>query len=214
MPGSVFSANFAIAISAPVLPAETTPSARPSATASIASRMLERRARCAAPCDGLASLGHHLVGVVQRRGLGQRAAVCASSGAIWLSAPNIRNARSGWRSSAMSAPCNTMSGARSPPIASRAMVTRAAHRSRARAGSDRLRRSPAPPAPLRGRRNGRRRRRDDAAASARRNSSTRHSTGGVSAWCERRMLRRDGEIFFFGTAMGHSSNAERGSADT
>ena len=44
MPGRVFSTNLAIAISAPVLPADTTPSARPSATASIASRMLDRRA--------------------------------------------------------------------------------------------------------------------------------------------------------------------------
>ena len=54
MPGIVFSTNFAIAISAPVLPAETTPSARPSATASIASRILDRRAARNAT-DGFAS---------------------------------------------------------------------------------------------------------------------------------------------------------------
>ena len=54
IPGSVFSTNFAIAISAPVLPAETMPQARPSATASIASRMLDCRPVRSA-IDGLAS---------------------------------------------------------------------------------------------------------------------------------------------------------------
>ena len=54
IPGSVFSTIFAIAISAPVLPAETTQSALPSATASIASRMLDRRPERNAT-DGLAS---------------------------------------------------------------------------------------------------------------------------------------------------------------
>ena len=54
MPGNVFRTNFAIAIKAPVLPAETTPSARPSATASIASRMLDCRPVRSA-IDGLSS---------------------------------------------------------------------------------------------------------------------------------------------------------------
>ncbi len=43
MPGSVFSTNFAIAIKAPVLPADTTQAACPFATASMASRMLDWR---------------------------------------------------------------------------------------------------------------------------------------------------------------------------
>ena len=43
IPGTVFSTTFAIAMSAPVLPAETTPAASPLRTASIALRMLEFR---------------------------------------------------------------------------------------------------------------------------------------------------------------------------
>ncbi len=43
MPGSMRKPNFAIAMSAPVLPADTTQSASPDATASIASRIDERR---------------------------------------------------------------------------------------------------------------------------------------------------------------------------
>ncbi len=43
MPGSILKTNFAIAIRAPVLPAEMTASARPSATALMASRMLVLR---------------------------------------------------------------------------------------------------------------------------------------------------------------------------
>ena len=43
MPGSVFSANFAMAISAPVLPADTQASASPFFTALMAKRMEELR---------------------------------------------------------------------------------------------------------------------------------------------------------------------------
>ena len=54
MPGRVRSTNLAIAISAPVLPAETTPAASPVCTASMARRMLEPRpARSAV--EGLSS---------------------------------------------------------------------------------------------------------------------------------------------------------------
>ena len=122
MPGSVFSTNFAIAISAPVLPADTTPSARPSATASIASRMLDRRPARSAM--------RRLVVVEHRprrcdaRSRPPRAAAAWPAAA--RSGPRRRTAGNrapGARSSAMSAPCSTIAGARSPPIASRAMVT-------------------------------------------------------------------------------------------
>ena len=54
MPGSVFSTNLAIAIRAPVLPAETAAAASPSFTALIARRMLELRPWRSA-IEGLAS---------------------------------------------------------------------------------------------------------------------------------------------------------------
>ena len=66
IPGKVFSATLAIAISAPVFPAETMQSASPDATASIASRMLDwRPARSAA--DGFASLLDRHLGMTDGR---------------------------------------------------------------------------------------------------------------------------------------------------
>ena len=50
MPGSVLSTNLAIAIRAPVFPADTTQAALPCATASMASRMLEFRPAAQSDC--------------------------------------------------------------------------------------------------------------------------------------------------------------------
>ena len=64
IPGSMPSPNFAIAISAPVLPAETTQSASPAADRVDGEphRRVRRPARSAT--DGRTSSGHHLVGVM------------------------------------------------------------------------------------------------------------------------------------------------------
>jgi hypothetical protein len=55
LPGRVLNTNFDMAIKAPVLPAETTPWARPSRTASMARRMEELRPVLSA-AEGLSSL--------------------------------------------------------------------------------------------------------------------------------------------------------------
>ena len=175
IPGSVFSTNFAIAISAPVLPAETTQSARPSATASIASRMLERRPARSA-IDGLASSSTTSGVWCTVAALASRGSF-ASSGAMRASSPNSRKRAAGSRSRAMSAPCSTIAGAWSPPIASTAIVMLpfTGRSPRTLPGRRAARPSSCPAAArLHVRRNGRRTGRGDAAASARRNPGIRH----------------------------------------
>ena len=123
MPASMRSEIFAIAISAPVLPAETTPAAWPSRTASMARRMLDCRPWRNAT-DGFMSFG--TVSSVCR--IVQRLAslwLFFSSGASRASSPNSRYWTSGKRLQAMLAPLMTICGASSPPMASRAIVRRA-----------------------------------------------------------------------------------------
>ena len=120
IPGTVRSTTFDIAISAPVLPAETTQCALPSATASIASRMLERLPERSA-CEGFASplTASSVWCTVARR----ESFLCfASNGRILSSAPNRRKCTLGKRFSAICAPRTTISGAWSPPMASSAMT--------------------------------------------------------------------------------------------
>ena len=88
MPGSVFSTILAMAIRAPVLPAETTTAALPSATASMARRMLVLRPPRKA-VDGLASpatASGVWITVVTSRNAGR----FANSGPIRCSSPKSR----------------------------------------------------------------------------------------------------------------------------
>jgi hypothetical protein len=88
MPGSIFSTNLEIAINAPVFPAETTPSARPSATASIANHMLDcrpvRNARDGLSSSATTSLVWCNVTALARRGS------FARRGRTFSSAPNSK----------------------------------------------------------------------------------------------------------------------------
>ena len=119
IPGRVFSTIFAIASSAPVLPAVTTPAAWPCATASMARRMEEVRLRRAAV--GFISLA--IESGVWRSVLAAATRLCfASSGASCASSPTSRKRAVGWRSAAISSPSMTMPGAWSPPMASTASV--------------------------------------------------------------------------------------------
>ncbi len=121
-PGSGFRQNFAIAINAPVLPADTTQEASPSWTASMARRMLEFRP------DLIAVEGRSLLPIlssVWRTVVTADSAGClASKGRRLASSPHMRKWTSGMRSRASAAPATTMSGAWSPPMASSAMTTR------------------------------------------------------------------------------------------
>ncbi len=117
MPGSVFSTILASAIRAPVFPAETTPAASPAETASIASRIEACRMRSAAV--GFMSLA--ITSGASRTV--QAAAAFGCSRAAARGGPRRRSPGSGargCRSAATASPAMTMSGARSPPIASTA----------------------------------------------------------------------------------------------
>ena len=122
MPSIILMMILAIAISAPVLPAETTQSASPWATASMARRIDERRPLRSAT-EGLASsvMNSSVWRICARSAsLGS----CAKSGFNLASSPKSWNCASGKRSRAMAAPFTTMAGACSPPIASSAMTSR------------------------------------------------------------------------------------------
>jgi hypothetical protein len=93
MPGSVLNTIFAVAISAPVLPAETMPCASPAATASMARRMLELRPLRSA-VEGLSSLVMTSV-VCRIVDTAASAGRFARSGAIRASSPTIRKCTSG-----------------------------------------------------------------------------------------------------------------------
>ena len=93
MPGSVFSTILAMAISAPVLPAETAAAASPSLTALMARRMLVLRPWRSA-VEGLASPAT-ASGVCRTAALCRSCGWLASSGSSRCASPNRRNARSG-----------------------------------------------------------------------------------------------------------------------
>ena len=109
MPVSVFRQIFDIAISAPVLPAETAASASPSFTAWIARHIedLPRPERTA--WLGFSSMAMAIVvWRISTAPLSRGSA--ATSGARIASSPNIRKVISGWRSRAMAAPGTTVEG--------------------------------------------------------------------------------------------------------
>ena len=122
MPGRVLRTNFAMAMSAPVLPADTTPRALPSCTALIARRMDEPRPDLSA-IDGFSSLRTTSSQWVSRA-TSLRRFMPARSGATSDSRPKNRKSTSGCRWRAILAPRTTTWGALSPPMASRAMVSR------------------------------------------------------------------------------------------
>ena len=114
--GRVFTTILASAISAPVLPAETTPEASPLATASMAMRMeLCRPWRSAAvgfiSAEMTSGAWRSMQALAAR---GRR----ASMAPIRASSPTSRKRACGWRSAASSMPSSTISGALSPPMAS------------------------------------------------------------------------------------------------
>ena len=125
MPGMVLRTSLAMAISAPVLPAETAASASPFFTASIASHMLD----AAAAADRLARLVLHLdhgVGVDDRA---TRSANCGMLLEMGLDARLIaeqQEAHVGMAVEGEAAPGTTTAGPRSPPMASSEMVRGAA----------------------------------------------------------------------------------------
>ncbi len=123
MPGKVFSTILAMAMRAPVLPAETTPSARPSSTASMARRILELRPLRSATDGRSPSLTTSSQWTTVATGLSRF--MRSSSGRISPSRPNSRKSTCGKRLRARLAPRSTMRGAWSPPMVSRAIVNRA-----------------------------------------------------------------------------------------
>ena len=121
MPGSVLRMKRAMAISAPVLPADTAASASPVRTASIVIHMLLLPRPWRSAWLGLASMVTSTsVWRISERclSLGWR----SSKGAMRLRSPTSRKRSSGWRIAHSAAPGITTSGPSSPPIASSAMV--------------------------------------------------------------------------------------------
>ena len=123
MPGSGFRQNFAIAISAPVLPAETAAPASRSRTAWIGAP--HRRLPAPLP-KRLARLVVHLHASRRNDGMSDRS---RTRGLAFehrphdvASSPKTRKRRSGRRSAAIAAPPITTSGPASPPMASREIV--------------------------------------------------------------------------------------------
>ncbi len=119
MPGSVRSASFAIAISAPVLPADTAAPARPCFTRSIATPIdvvLARR---------IAWLGFSLEPIWSAAwtiSLAWRRFGCSfSPSAMADSSPTSRNRMPSWRRRARATPASITASPSSPPIASTAI---------------------------------------------------------------------------------------------
>jgi hypothetical protein len=128
--GMVLMTILAIAISAPVLPAETTPAASPCATASIASRMEDWRTRSASVgfmSPGMALGAWRIAQTSEARGR------VASRGVSRASSPTSRKRAWGCRSAASSRPSRMASGAPSPPMAS---IAREKRRRLPSAGAD------------------------------------------------------------------------------
>ncbi len=104
MPGSIFRLKRAIAISAPVLPAETATSASPFFTASMASHIDDFQRPWRSAWLGLSSMRMATsVWTTRERALQPRQAVEQRARSRRLS-PNSMNSMSGWRVSEMSAP--------------------------------------------------------------------------------------------------------------
>ena len=118
MPGSMRSWNLESAISAPVLPAETTQSASPSATARIARPKLDSLPCRKACAGGKSDLMTSSVWRISLRWLRKGSAL--SKGRSCFSLPKKRNRHSGLRWAARCAPSTTIPGALSPPMASNA----------------------------------------------------------------------------------------------
>ncbi len=114
--------NFAIAISAPVLPAETATSASPFFTASMASHIEDFQRPWRSAWLGLSSiLTATSVWTSCEAALSRGRA--SSSGSITARSPNSRNSMPGWRLSDSSAPGTTTDAPWSPPMASSAIRT-------------------------------------------------------------------------------------------
>ena len=122
IPGIVRRLNFAIAISAPVLPAETATSASPFFTASMASHIDDFQRPLRSAWLGLSSI-RTATSVWTSRETAFSRGWAASSGSITGWSPNRMNSMSGCRASDSSAPGTTTDGPWSPPMASSAMRT-------------------------------------------------------------------------------------------
>ena len=122
MPGSMRRQNRAIAISAPVLPADTATSALPFFTASIASHIEEiLRPRRSAWLGLSCMLTATSVWITCDTAFS--AGCAASSLLIRALSPNSRNSVSGCRVSEIAAPGTTTEAPKSPPMASSAIRT-------------------------------------------------------------------------------------------
>ena len=187
MPGMVRSASLAMAIIAPVLPADKAASAMPSFTALIAMPIEVVRARRIAWLGFSSAVMNSAVWTIVTPDF--RLAWRFSSARISFSSPKTRNSSEELRRRARAAPASIAAGPLSPPMASIAMrgpAFIASCPSPAFALRPRSRRS-------RGRYNGRRRRRDCAAASARRSSGIPGSSpasahDGCGACCASRAM--------------------------
>src|ERR1700752_2852260 len=122
IPGMVCKLNFAIAISAPVLPADTATSAPPFFTASSASHIEDFQRPCRRAWLGFASILTTTSVCTMREAAFSRW-LFSTSGAMTVWSPKKTNSISGWRASAMSAPGTTTAGPKSPPIPSSAIRT-------------------------------------------------------------------------------------------
>ena len=101
---------FAIAMSAPVLPAETAASASPSRTAWIASHMEDLQPPGAHRLARLVVHAHRDVGVAELDRVLEARASPREAGRIAVSSPKMRKRRPGWRSRASAAPGTTTAG--------------------------------------------------------------------------------------------------------
>ena len=122
MPGRVRRQIFAIAISAPVLPAETAASASPFLTASIAIHIEETRRPWRSATLGFSSMRIDTA-ACRTSERSASAGKAASSAEIAVPSPNSRKNVSGRRWSARAAPAMVAAGPKSPPIASSAIRT-------------------------------------------------------------------------------------------
>ena len=123
--GSIRSDSRAMAIRAPVLPADIKASASPAPTASIARRMLDLRPRRKAT-DGLSSAPTTSSVCTMRIRSPSTRRYRLASGRRAGSSPNRMKSTFGRRVAAKRTPRTTMRGASSPPIASTAIVILAA----------------------------------------------------------------------------------------
>ena len=120
----VFKQSFAIAINAPVLPADTAKSASPRLTASIDSHMLEFRRPRRKAWLGLSSMRTAMSQCTNSEA-SRKAGCSASMGSTTARSPNNRNRNSGRRVSAFAAPGITRLAPSSPPMTSSDTVTSA-----------------------------------------------------------------------------------------